>query len=239
MVIRAPWRLKAVLKDTSARLMEVADAFGLGLFAFAGANIEMAAGMSASVSVLLDATTAIVAALARDVLRNEVPKVYQRHQPCAWGAVAGSLSFIGLAALGVAPEPGSLVGIGVATGSRFLAIAWVRRFPAGACRRDGNRLCGCTGLPQRIFSSVMFCAMPARWLGWPGASEGLASLIVQRECRRVLADTDRAQVLRKSEVALEGSAHKPFAWKSYSGLKPFFVDSAPSLVAGWDGNALV
>ncbi len=110
--------------------MEVADAFGLGLFAISGTSIAMAAGMSASVSVLLGATTAIVGGVARDVLCNEVPKVYQDHRPYALCVVAGGLSFIGLTALGVASELGSLVGIGVATGSRLLAIALNWQLPS-------------------------------------------------------------------------------------------------------------
>lgn len=75
MVISAPWWLKAVLQDTDARLMEIADAFGPRLFAISGTSIAMAAGMSASVSVLLGATTAIAGGVVRDVLRNEVSKV--------------------------------------------------------------------------------------------------------------------------------------------------------------------
>ena len=130
MVISAPWWLKAVLQDTGAQLMEVADAFGLGLFAISGTSIAMAAGMSASVSVLLGAATAIAGGVARDVLCNEVPKVYQDHRPYALCAVAGGLSFVGLAALGVASELGSLVGIGVATGSRLLAIAFDWQLPS-------------------------------------------------------------------------------------------------------------
>jgi uncharacterized membrane protein YeiH len=130
MVISAPWWLKAVLQDTGARLMEVADAFGLGLFAISGTSIALAAGMSASVSVLLGATTAIAGGVARDVLCNEVPRVYQDHRPYALCAVAGGLSFIGLARLGVSSEMGSLVGIGVATGSRLLAIAFDWQLPS-------------------------------------------------------------------------------------------------------------
>ena len=36
MVVSAPWWLKVALKDAGARLMEWADAFGLGLFAISG-----------------------------------------------------------------------------------------------------------------------------------------------------------------------------------------------------------
>lgn len=130
MVITAPWWLRAVLQDAGARLMEVADAFGLGLFAISGTSIAVAAGMSAGVSVLMGATTAIVGGVARDVLCNEVPKVYRDHRPYALCAVAGSLAFLGLSALGLASELASLVGIGVATGSRWLAIAFDWQLPS-------------------------------------------------------------------------------------------------------------
>ena len=130
MVITAPWWLKAVLQDAGARLMEVADAFGLGLFAISGTSIAAAAGMSVGVSVLMGATTAIVGGVARDVLCNEVPKVYQDHRPYALCAVAGSLAFLGLSSWGVGTELASLVGIGVATGSRWLAIAFDWQLPS-------------------------------------------------------------------------------------------------------------
>jgi uncharacterized membrane protein YeiH len=130
MVITAPWWLKAVLQDAGARLMDVADAFGLGLFAISGTSIAVAAGMSPGVSVLMGATTAIVGGVARDVLCNEVPKVYQDHRPYALCAVAGSLAFLGLSAVGLASELASLMGIGVATGSRWLAIAFDWQLPS-------------------------------------------------------------------------------------------------------------
>lgn len=130
MVITAPWWLKAVLHDAGARLMEWTDAFGLGLFAISGTSIAVAAGMSVGVSVLMGATTAIVGGVARDVLCNEVPKVYRDHRPYALCAVAGSLAFLGLSALGLASELASLVGIGVATGSRLLAIAFDWQLPS-------------------------------------------------------------------------------------------------------------
>lgn len=129
MVITAPWWLKLALRDTGTRLMEWADAFGLGLFAISGTSIALAAGMSPGVSALMGATTAIVGGVARDVLCNEVPKVYQDHRPYALCAVAGSLVFLGLAALGMGSELASLAGIAVATGSRLLAIAFDWQLP--------------------------------------------------------------------------------------------------------------
>jgi uncharacterized membrane protein YeiH len=130
MVITAPWWLKAALRDAGTRLMDVADAAGLGLFAISGTSIAAADGMSPGVSVLMGATTAIIGGVARDVLCNEVPKVYQDHRPYALCAVAGSLCFLGLVALSVGSELASLAGIAVATGSRLLAIALDWQLPS-------------------------------------------------------------------------------------------------------------
>lgn len=129
MVITAPWWLGIALKEAGTRLMEVADALGLGLFAISGASIAAAAGMSLGVCVLMGATTAIVGGVARDVLCNEVPRVYQDHRPYALCAVAGSLALFGLTALGLGSELASLAGIAVATGSRLLAVVFDWQLP--------------------------------------------------------------------------------------------------------------
>ena len=130
MVITAPWWIKTALRDAGTRLMDVADAFGLGLFAISGTSIALAAGMSPGVSVLMGATTAIVGGVARDVLCNEVPRVYQDHRPYALCAVAGSLAFLGLGALGASAEFQSLAGIAVATGSRLLVVTLDWQLPS-------------------------------------------------------------------------------------------------------------
>ena len=130
MVVTAPWWFKAVMKEAGTRLVEWADAFGLGLFAISGTSIAAASGMSVGVSVLMGATTAIVGGVARDVLCNEVPKVYQDHRPYALCAVAGGLAYLGLVGLGLGSELASAVGIGVATGSRLLAIAFDWALPS-------------------------------------------------------------------------------------------------------------
>jgi uncharacterized membrane protein YeiH len=130
MVVTAPWWFRAVMKGAGTRLMEWADAFGLGLFAISGTSVAAASGMSMGVSVLMGATTAIVGGVARDVLCNEVPRVYQDHRPYALCAVAGGLAYLGLVGLGLGSELASAVGIGVATGSRLLAIAFDWELPS-------------------------------------------------------------------------------------------------------------
>lgn len=130
MVVTAPIWLSMALRETGARLMAVADAFGLGLFAISGTSIALSTGMSPLVSALMGATTAIVGGVARDVLCNEVPQVYRDHRPYALCALAGSSVYLGLTALQVGSEWASLAGVLVATGSRLLAVAFDWQLPS-------------------------------------------------------------------------------------------------------------
>ncbi|MDM7463601.1 MAG: trimeric intracellular cation channel family protein [Tepidimonas taiwanensis] len=136
MVLTAPWWLQVALRETGARLMTVADALGLGLFAISGASIAVAAGMSPLVSVLMGTTTAVVCGVARDVLCNEVPQIYRDHRPYALCAVAGGAVFLALAAHGVAGEWASAGGVAVATGTRLLAVAFDWQLPGWGIRRS-------------------------------------------------------------------------------------------------------
>ncbi|OBS30513.1 hypothetical protein A9O67_05675 [Tepidimonas fonticaldi] len=135
MALTAPAWLPMALRETGARLMHVADALGLGLFAIAGTSIAQASGMSPLVSALMGATTAIVGGVARDVLCNEVPQVYHDHRPYAVCALAGSAAYLGLAAAGAGAQWASAAGVAVATGSRLAAVALGWRLPRWHPRR--------------------------------------------------------------------------------------------------------
>ncbi|TSE29092.1 hypothetical protein Tther_01704 [Tepidimonas thermarum] len=130
MAVTAPLWLPMALRETGARLMVVADACGLGLFAISGTSIAASAGMSPLVSALMGATTAIVGGVARDVLCNEVPQVYRDHRPYALCALAGSAAYLGLMALGTGSQWASLAGVLVATGSRLLAVVLDWQLPS-------------------------------------------------------------------------------------------------------------
>ncbi|MCX7815450.1 MAG: trimeric intracellular cation channel family protein [Tepidimonas ignava] len=129
MAVTAPLWLSVALRQTGARLMVLADALGLGLFAISGTSIALTAGMSPLVSALMGIATAIVGGVARDVLCNEVPHVYRDHRPYALCALAGSAVYLGLTALQVGSGWASLAGVVVATGSRLLAVALGWRLP--------------------------------------------------------------------------------------------------------------
>jgi uncharacterized membrane protein YeiH len=138
MTLTAPLLLRAVRHQLVDKVTEVADAFGLGLFAISGASLAMVAGMPAIVSVLLGAMTAVSGGVLRDVLCNEIPKVFHDHLPYTLCTFVGCAIFLGLNTLGAAPELSTSAGIASTTGLRLLAVwtgwripDWPRRKEAG------------------------------------------------------------------------------------------------------------
>src|SRR5574338_207603 len=114
LVLSAPLWLMTLRHKLGGWLMELADAFGLGLFAISGTSIA----------------TAAVGGVSRDVLCNEIPKVYRDHQPYTLCALAGCGAFLAMHSVGMSAESASLIGIATATGSRLLSVAFDLRLPS-------------------------------------------------------------------------------------------------------------
>ncbi len=129
MTLAAPLLLRAVRHQLVDNVTEVADAFGLGLFAISGASLAMVAGMPALVSVLLGAVTAVSGGVLRDVLCNEIPRVFHDHRPYTLCAFVGCAIFLGLDGLGAAPELSTTAGVASTTGLRLLAVWTGWRIP--------------------------------------------------------------------------------------------------------------
>lgn len=130
LALTAPLWLRSFKHRLTETVMEFADACGLGLFAISGASLATAAGMPPLVAVLMGAITAVFGGVSRDVLCNEIPKVYHDHRPYTLCAVVGCVVFLGLNALSVAPEVSMAAGICTATGSRMLAVLLGWKLPA-------------------------------------------------------------------------------------------------------------
>jgi len=95
-----------------------------------------AAGMPVLVSMMMGAITAVFGGVSRDVLCNEVPKVYSDHRPYAMCALFGCGVFLALDAIGLPLPIATLAGIAAATGSRLLALVFDVRLPAWPAHRD-------------------------------------------------------------------------------------------------------
>jgi uncharacterized membrane protein YeiH len=121
--LTAPLVLRAYRHQLVDKVMEASDALGLGLFAISGASLAAASGMPPVVSVLMGAITAVVGGVLRDVLCNEIPKVFHDHIPYTLCAFIGCSIFLALDAHGALPQVSTVAGIGAATGLRLIAVA--------------------------------------------------------------------------------------------------------------------
>jgi uncharacterized membrane protein YeiH len=125
----APLVLRAARHQFTDKVMVTADALGLGLFAISGTSLAAAAGMPPVVSVLMGAITGVFGGVLRDVLCNEIPRVFHDHVPYTLCALVGSSLFLVLDALGVAPPLSTVAGIAAVTGLRLAAVARGWRIP--------------------------------------------------------------------------------------------------------------
>lgn len=130
LALTAPLWLKTFQYQLTEKAMELADALGLGLFAISGASIATAAGMPPLVAILMGAITAVFGGVSRDVLCNQIPKVYRDHRPYTLCAVVGCAVFLGVDAFGFPPPVSMTAGICTATASRLLAVAFGWKLPA-------------------------------------------------------------------------------------------------------------
>lgn len=135
LALTAPLWLKTFRHRLTENAMEFADACGMGLFAISGASIATAAGMPPLVAILMGAITAVFGGVSRDVLCNQIPKVYRDHRPYTLCAVVGCAVLLGANALGFAPQVSMVAGICTATGSRLLAVAFSWKLPSWPSRR--------------------------------------------------------------------------------------------------------
>lgn len=130
LVLAAPLLLRSREHRVTDKVMEVADALGLGLFTISGVSLALVAGMPPIVAVLLGSITAVFGGVTRDVLCNEIPKVYRDHEPYTLCTLIGGVIFLGLHQLAVSPHLSSLAGICSISGLRLLAVTYQWQIPS-------------------------------------------------------------------------------------------------------------
>jgi uncharacterized membrane protein YeiH len=108
---------------------EVLDTFGLGLFCTAGASVAHQAGCDFYISMLLGVVTAIFGGIFRDIICNEIPKVFQRNELYATCAAFGATMFLLSLQLGLSPLPAMLAGTLATIGLRFLSVKYTIKLP--------------------------------------------------------------------------------------------------------------
>jgi len=102
-LLAAPF-LKHLRHIVSERLIVVADAAGLGLFAVASVAKAQAAGMPLFIAVMMGVITGIFGGVLRDVVCNEVPMVFRDGKPYAICAFFGCWVYLGLQYAGASED---------------------------------------------------------------------------------------------------------------------------------------
>lgn len=112
------------------RALLLADAFGLALFGIAGTEKALAYGVPGIVAIILGIVTGVAGGILRDVLRREIPWVFQAEVDLYATAVfAGALVFVLLHTW--LPPSGShrYIGMAVILVMRLAAMRWQLRLP--------------------------------------------------------------------------------------------------------------
>jgi uncharacterized membrane protein YeiH len=105
----------------NARLLDVADAIGIGAYAVAGCQKAEEAGLPFIATSAVSAIAATWGGLMREIRAGE-PTVLVRKEVYITAALFASLVFIGTEALGLRVIPAVFVGGAAGTGLRLLAI---------------------------------------------------------------------------------------------------------------------
>lgn len=122
------------------KMLAIADAFGLALFGIAGTEKALVFGAPGIVAVLLGIVTGVAGGILRDVLRAELPLVFQPDVNLYATAVfVGALVFV-LLRLWLPPsESHRYIGMAVILVLRLAAMRWKLRLPAYQSRSKSSR----------------------------------------------------------------------------------------------------
>lgn len=121
------------------KALAVADAFGLALFGIAGTEKALAMDTSGIVAILLGIVTGVAGGILRDVLRGELPLVFQPDVNLYATAVfAGATVFVLLREWLPPSETHRYIGMAVILGLRLAAMRWKLRLPTFRTREKSS-----------------------------------------------------------------------------------------------------
>ncbi|MBI3878683.1 MAG: trimeric intracellular cation channel family protein [Verrucomicrobia bacterium] len=120
------------------RALLVADAFGLALFTIAGTEKSLLLQTSGVIAVMLGVITGVAGGVLRDVLRREVPLVFQPEiYLYATAAFCGATAFVTLDKFFPDSPANRLIAMALILSLRLAAMWWKLRLPVFKSR-DGQ-----------------------------------------------------------------------------------------------------
>lgn len=113
----------------SPRLLRLADAVGLGVFAVTGAQAAETTGVPALIVVVMGMMSGTFGGVIRDVLTSEIPLILRPGRLYATAAALGPVVYLALKAGGVAPGLAAIAGVAATVALRVAAIVYRIRLP--------------------------------------------------------------------------------------------------------------
>jgi uncharacterized membrane protein YeiH len=111
------------------RLLRIADALGLGLFAVAGAQAAEATGVPPLIVVVMGMMTGTFGGVLRDVLTSQIPLVLRPGRLYATAAALGPAVYLALKSAGMEAVWAAAIGSAATITLRFAAILFRIRLP--------------------------------------------------------------------------------------------------------------
>jgi uncharacterized membrane protein YeiH len=108
---------------------EVLDTLGLGLYSTAGASVAQQAGCDFYISLILGVATAVFGGILRDIVCNEIPKVFRRNELYATCAFVGSFVFLVSLQMGAITLAAMLAGTLATVLLRLFSVKYEVRLP--------------------------------------------------------------------------------------------------------------
>jgi uncharacterized membrane protein YeiH len=116
--------------EPTERAMQWPDALGLGLFTAAGTQIAIDAAMPAVIAVILGVVTAVFGGVLRDIVCNDIPRVFSDHRPYAICSFIGGWVMVLANAAELPQWLALLAAAGSTTALRAAAVLMDWRLPA-------------------------------------------------------------------------------------------------------------
>lgn len=116
--------------EPTERAMQWPDALGMGLFCAGGTQIALSMDMPALVAVLMGMITAVFGGVLRDVVCNEIPRVFNDHRPYALCAFAGGWILVLTHHLGLPQWTCLFLSAASASALRVLAMVFDWKIPS-------------------------------------------------------------------------------------------------------------
>ncbi len=130
LVLASAFFLRAKHFEPTERAMQWPDAIGMGLFAAGGAQIALSMGTPALVTAIMGMVTAVFGGVLRDIVCNDIPKVFSDHRPYAICAFVGGWVLVACDFFGVPQWACLLFAAGTASLLRILAIQFDWQIPS-------------------------------------------------------------------------------------------------------------